>query len=295
MSFLLFAVTALHVLVLVLLFVATLDKAWWVLPDEETVNLWYDCVLQNSTRSWVCASVADSRADGGGPAPLQCCLRALRVAAAHGAPRAPLLRLGGHPAPGSPCCCPAARLAAPNWGNDTTAGITNGVSVASDVISRTNVADGITDGVNVASDVINRTSVANGVSVASDIINQTNMADGVASGVNVANDVINQTNMGSDISSRTNMADDIANGVSVASGAINRTNMANGVNVASDIINQINVAAGITNGVNMASDIISGTNMADSIASDITNGTSMADGIATDTTKAMAVPGPTPT
>ncbi|XP_056181818.1 epithelial membrane protein 3 isoform X2 [Falco biarmicus] len=60
MSFLLFAVTALHVLVLVLLFVATLDKAWWVLPDEETVNLWYDCVLQNSTRSWVCASVADS-------------------------------------------------------------------------------------------------------------------------------------------------------------------------------------------------------------------------------------------
>ncbi|KAM9585609.1 epithelial membrane protein 3 [Morphnus guianensis] len=60
MSFLLFAVTALHVLVLVLLFVATLDKAWWVLPDEETVNLWYDCVFQNSTRSWVCASVADS-------------------------------------------------------------------------------------------------------------------------------------------------------------------------------------------------------------------------------------------
>uniref|UniRef100_A0A8C4VBY9 Uncharacterized protein n=1 Tax=Falco tinnunculus TaxID=100819 RepID=A0A8C4VBY9_FALTI len=36
-------------------------QAWWVLPDEETVNLWYDCVLQNSTHSWVCASVADSR------------------------------------------------------------------------------------------------------------------------------------------------------------------------------------------------------------------------------------------
>ncbi|NWS65292.1 EMP3 protein, partial [Chunga burmeisteri] len=60
MSFLLFAVTALHVLILVLLFVATLDKAWWVLPDGETVNLWYDCVFQNSTQSWVCASVADN-------------------------------------------------------------------------------------------------------------------------------------------------------------------------------------------------------------------------------------------
>ncbi|XP_074786170.1 epithelial membrane protein 3 [Athene noctua] len=60
MSFLLFAVSALHVLVLVLLFVATLDKGWWVLPDAGALNLWYDCVFQNSTRSWACASVADS-------------------------------------------------------------------------------------------------------------------------------------------------------------------------------------------------------------------------------------------
>ncbi|EMP25557.1 Epithelial membrane protein 3 [Chelonia mydas] len=60
MSFLLFAITGLHVLILVLLFVATLDKSWWVLPDDETVNLWYDCLYDNNTQSWVCASVADS-------------------------------------------------------------------------------------------------------------------------------------------------------------------------------------------------------------------------------------------
>ncbi|XP_072703905.1 epithelial membrane protein 3 isoform X2 [Ciconia boyciana] len=80
MSFLLFAVAALHVLILLLLFVITLDKGWWVLPDAEKLNLWYDCVFQNSTQSWLCASVANSPA--------------------RGAPRAPLRRLGRHPAAG---------------------------------------------------------------------------------------------------------------------------------------------------------------------------------------------------
>uniref|UniRef100_A0A8C8VMD2 Epithelial membrane protein 3 n=1 Tax=Pelusios castaneus TaxID=367368 RepID=A0A8C8VMD2_9SAUR len=61
MSFLLFAVTALHILILVLLFVATLDKSWWVLPDKENVNLWYDCLYENNTQSWMCASVAESQ------------------------------------------------------------------------------------------------------------------------------------------------------------------------------------------------------------------------------------------
>uniref|UniRef100_A0A8D0DH70 Epithelial membrane protein 3 n=1 Tax=Salvator merianae TaxID=96440 RepID=A0A8D0DH70_SALMN len=60
MSFLLFAVTALHVLILILLFVATLDKSWWVLPDKETVNIWYDCLLNNQTQVWVCHSVSES-------------------------------------------------------------------------------------------------------------------------------------------------------------------------------------------------------------------------------------------
>ncbi|XP_006277691.1 epithelial membrane protein 3 [Alligator mississippiensis] len=60
MSFLLFGVTALHILILVLLFVATLDKSWWVLPDEESVNLWYDCLYYNTTQTWVCSSVSNS-------------------------------------------------------------------------------------------------------------------------------------------------------------------------------------------------------------------------------------------
>ncbi|TFJ97295.1 HNRPLL protein [Platysternon megacephalum] len=47
MSFLLFAISGLH--------------SWWVLPDDETVNLWYDCLYDNTTQSWMCASVADSR------------------------------------------------------------------------------------------------------------------------------------------------------------------------------------------------------------------------------------------
>ncbi|NXH10432.1 EMP3 protein, partial [Bucco capensis] len=35
-------------------------QAWWVLPDEEKLNLWYDCVYHNSSSSWVCASLADN-------------------------------------------------------------------------------------------------------------------------------------------------------------------------------------------------------------------------------------------
>uniref|UniRef100_A0A8D0L679 Epithelial membrane protein 3 n=1 Tax=Sphenodon punctatus TaxID=8508 RepID=A0A8D0L679_SPHPU len=60
MSFLLFAVTALHVLILVLLFVATLDKSWWVLPDNENFNIWYNCFFDNNTGTWQCTSVSQS-------------------------------------------------------------------------------------------------------------------------------------------------------------------------------------------------------------------------------------------
>ncbi|KAM6452634.1 epithelial membrane protein 3 isoform 1-T1 [Liasis olivaceus] len=61
MSFLLFAVTALHVLILILLFVATLDKSWWVLPDKETVNIWYECLMDTHHQNWTCHPVSDSR------------------------------------------------------------------------------------------------------------------------------------------------------------------------------------------------------------------------------------------
>ncbi|XP_065514201.1 epithelial membrane protein 3-like [Caloenas nicobarica] len=54
MSSVLVAVTGFHVLVLVLLFVATLDKGWWVLPDGAQLNLWVDCV-RTGNRSWSCS------------------------------------------------------------------------------------------------------------------------------------------------------------------------------------------------------------------------------------------------
>nr|XP_054510071.1 epithelial membrane protein 3-like [Agelaius phoeniceus] len=45
------AVTALHLLILLLFFIATLDKGWWVLPDSQPLNLWYDCAPQNRSRA----------------------------------------------------------------------------------------------------------------------------------------------------------------------------------------------------------------------------------------------------
>ncbi|XP_072777591.1 epithelial membrane protein 3-like [Taeniopygia guttata] len=51
------AVSALHLLVLLLLFLATLGKGWWVLPDSQALNLWLDCAPQNLTRGWECRSL----------------------------------------------------------------------------------------------------------------------------------------------------------------------------------------------------------------------------------------------
>uniref|UniRef100_A0A8U7NIC1 Uncharacterized protein n=1 Tax=Corvus moneduloides TaxID=1196302 RepID=A0A8U7NIC1_CORMO len=61
MNFLPAAVAALHLLVLLLLFVATLDKGWWVLPDAQALNLWYDCAPQNRSQGWECSSLGLSR------------------------------------------------------------------------------------------------------------------------------------------------------------------------------------------------------------------------------------------
>uniref|UniRef100_A0A8C3UXV4 Uncharacterized protein n=1 Tax=Catharus ustulatus TaxID=91951 RepID=A0A8C3UXV4_CATUS len=61
MNFLPAAVTALHLLVLLLFFIATLDKGWWVLPDSQGLNLWYDCAPQNRSQGWECSSLGLSR------------------------------------------------------------------------------------------------------------------------------------------------------------------------------------------------------------------------------------------
>ncbi|TRZ08128.1 hypothetical protein HGM15179_018978, partial [Zosterops borbonicus] len=57
MNFLPAAITAFHLLILLLFFIATLDKGWWVLSDTRTLNLWYDCAPQNRSRGWECSSL----------------------------------------------------------------------------------------------------------------------------------------------------------------------------------------------------------------------------------------------
>nr|XP_027776220.1 epithelial membrane protein 3 isoform X1 [Marmota flaviventris] len=60
MSLLLLVVSALHILILILLFVATLDKSWWTLPGKESLNLWYDCTWNNGTKTWACSNVSEN-------------------------------------------------------------------------------------------------------------------------------------------------------------------------------------------------------------------------------------------
>lgn len=60
MSLLLLVVSALHILILVLLFVATLDKSWWTLPEKESLNLWYDCTWNTTTQTWACSNVSEN-------------------------------------------------------------------------------------------------------------------------------------------------------------------------------------------------------------------------------------------
>ncbi|GAB1292105.1 Epithelial membrane protein 3 [Apodemus speciosus] len=60
MSLLLLVVSALHILILVLLFVATLDKSWWTLPEKGSLNLWYDCTWNSTTQTWACSNVSEN-------------------------------------------------------------------------------------------------------------------------------------------------------------------------------------------------------------------------------------------
>ncbi|KAL1769224.1 hypothetical protein HispidOSU_013194 [Sigmodon hispidus] len=60
MSLLLLVVSALHILILILLFVATLDKSWWTLPEKESLNLWYDCTWNTTTKTWACSTVSEN-------------------------------------------------------------------------------------------------------------------------------------------------------------------------------------------------------------------------------------------
>uniref|UniRef100_A0A8C3UVS5 Uncharacterized protein n=1 Tax=Catharus ustulatus TaxID=91951 RepID=A0A8C3UVS5_CATUS len=36
-------------------------QGWWVLPDSQGLNLWYDCAPQNRSQGWECSSLGLSR------------------------------------------------------------------------------------------------------------------------------------------------------------------------------------------------------------------------------------------
>ncbi|XP_030625650.1 epithelial membrane protein 3b (MAM blood group) [Chanos chanos] len=56
MAFLLMFVTLLHLITLTALFIATMEKSWWVWDGTESSDLWYNCKFANVTQSWLCAS-----------------------------------------------------------------------------------------------------------------------------------------------------------------------------------------------------------------------------------------------
>ncbi|XP_017263696.1 epithelial membrane protein 3 [Kryptolebias marmoratus] len=60
MAFLLIFITLLHLVGLAMLFVATLEKSWWVWTDSEITDLWHNCFYDNATKTWLCASAKES-------------------------------------------------------------------------------------------------------------------------------------------------------------------------------------------------------------------------------------------
>ncbi|XP_012728784.1 epithelial membrane protein 3 [Fundulus heteroclitus] len=57
---LLVSITLLHLVSLAMLFVATLEKSWWVWTESEITDLWHNCFFMNTTQTWVCASTTES-------------------------------------------------------------------------------------------------------------------------------------------------------------------------------------------------------------------------------------------
>ncbi|XP_076840119.1 epithelial membrane protein 3b (MAM blood group) [Brachyhypopomus gauderio] len=56
MAYLLMFITLLHLFTLAVLFIATMEKSWWVLDNTESSDLWYNCRFDNETKTWLCTS-----------------------------------------------------------------------------------------------------------------------------------------------------------------------------------------------------------------------------------------------
>ncbi|XP_072239225.1 epithelial membrane protein 3 [Leuresthes tenuis] len=60
MVVLLISITVLHLVSLVMLLIATLEKSWWIWADSEITDLWYNCFYDNATQTWLCAATTES-------------------------------------------------------------------------------------------------------------------------------------------------------------------------------------------------------------------------------------------
>ncbi|XP_062871742.1 epithelial membrane protein 3b (MAM blood group) [Trichomycterus rosablanca] len=56
MGLLLIFVILLHLITLAVLFIATLEKSWWVWSSTESSDLWHNCRFDNETDMWFCTS-----------------------------------------------------------------------------------------------------------------------------------------------------------------------------------------------------------------------------------------------
>ncbi|XP_067096074.1 epithelial membrane protein 3b (MAM blood group) [Osmerus mordax] len=60
MAYLLMFVTLLHLVTLAMLFIATMEKSWWVWNGMESSDLWYNCRYDNDSGTWLCASTEET-------------------------------------------------------------------------------------------------------------------------------------------------------------------------------------------------------------------------------------------
>ncbi|KAM3621732.1 uncharacterized protein V6R79_015284 [Siganus canaliculatus] len=57
---LLISLTVLHLVTLAMLFIATLEKSWWVWTESEITDLWYNCFHDNASDTWMCSSTTEN-------------------------------------------------------------------------------------------------------------------------------------------------------------------------------------------------------------------------------------------
>lgn len=60
MAYLLMFVALLHLVTLAMLFIATMEKQWWVWDELENSDIWYNCRFDNDTGGWLCKSSPES-------------------------------------------------------------------------------------------------------------------------------------------------------------------------------------------------------------------------------------------